>query len=140
MKIDAFRGKYYFLSNFYSSKIEYQGLTYLNAEAAFQSMKAETKQMRKHFTSLNPSEAKKAGRGLELRKDWEEIKNRIMYEVVKAKFSQNENLKKKLIDTGSSYLEEGNTWGDRIWGTVHGKGENRLGHILMKVRRELESQ
>lgn len=139
MKIDSFRGEYRFLSNFYDSKIDYQGLTYLNAEAAFQSMKSEGKHLRKHFTNLNPSEAKRCGRGLALRKDWEEVKTKIMYEVVKAKFTQNEDLKEKLLATGTAKLEEGNTWGDRIWGTVDGKGENRLGHILMKIRAELKN-
>ena len=42
-----------------------------------------------------------------------------------------------MIETGDEYLEEGNTWGDRIWGTVNGKGQNNLGKILMRVREEL---
>ena len=36
-------------------------------------------------------------------------------------------------------LEEGNTWGDRVWGVCQGQGENRLGKILMKVREELRA-
>lgn len=61
-----------------------------------------------------------------------------MYEIVKAKFTQNEDLKQRLLETGDMYLEEGNTWGDRTWGTINGKGQNRLGKILMKVREELK--
>ena len=49
-----------------------------------------------------------------------------MYEIVLAKFTQNPDLKKKLLATGDEHLEEGNTWGDTIWGTVDGVGENRL--------------
>ena len=56
-----------------------------------------------------------------------------MYEVVLAKLSQNEFLKQKLIATGCEWLEEGNTWGDRTWGTVNGVGQNLLGHVLMTV-------
>ena len=41
--IDKFRGKYFFLSNFYVAPVEYQGLTYRNNEAAFQSAKAKNK-------------------------------------------------------------------------------------------------
>lgn len=42
-----------------------------------------------------------------------------MKEIVIAKFEQNEGLQQKLLDTGDAYLEEGNTWGDRIWGSRH---------------------
>lgn len=37
--IKEFRGKYYFLSNFYEAPITYEGITYQNNEAAFQSAK-----------------------------------------------------------------------------------------------------
>lgn len=63
-----------------------------------------------------------------------------MYEICKAKFSQNTELKKRLLSTGNENLEEGNTWGDKIWGTVHGIGENRLGKILMRIREELRNE
>jgi ribA/ribD-fused uncharacterized protein len=72
-----------------------------------------------------------------LRKDWEQVKYDIMLDIVRAKFSQNPEIKEKLIATGNTPLEEGNTGGDRIWGTVNGKGANNLGKILMKVREEL---
>ena len=75
-----------------------------------------------------------------LRGDWEEVKDNIMYEICKAKFTQNEDLKEKLLATGNDILEEGNTWGDRVWGTVNGVGENRLGKILMRVREELRNE
>lgn len=58
-----------------------------------------------------------------------------MLSLVRGKF-QWPNLQEKLLATGDAYLEEGNTWGDRIWGTVDGQGENRLGQILMQVREE----
>ena len=64
-------------------------------------------------------------------------KIKIMEEIVRAKFVQNPELAQKLIATGNAYLEEGNTWGDKVWGTVNGSGANNLGIILMKVRNEL---
>ena len=69
--------------------------------------------------------------------DWDAVKTTYMYEIVKAKFMQNAELRIKLLETGNEHLEEGNTWGDRIWGTVNGVGQNRLGKILMRVREEL---
>ncbi len=136
--INKFRGKYYFLSNFYETPVTWNGLTYLNNEAAFQS--AKTFSDRECFTNLDPSSAKKLGRKVQLRSDWENVKDDVMYEICKAKFSQNTELKKRLLSTGNEHLEEGNTWGDKIWGTVNGIGENRLGKILMRIREELRNE
>lgn len=135
--INEFRGENYFLSNFYESPVSYKGLTYKNNEAAFQAQKCIKDDEKKLFTDLNPSEAKKLGRKIPLRKDWEDIKINVMRDIVRAKFDQNEDLAEKLISTGDEYLEEGNTWGDKIWGTVNGKGANNLGRILMEIREEL---
>lgn len=136
--INEFRGKYYFLSNFYETPVTWNGLTYLNNEAAFQS--AKTFSDRECFTNLDPSSAKKLGRKVQLRSDWENVKDDVMYEICKAKFSQNTELKKRLLSTGNEHLEEGNTWGDKIWRTVNGIGENRLGKILMRIREELRNE
>ena len=125
--INEFRGKYYFLSNFYETPVTWNGLTYLNNEAAFQS--AKTFSDRECFTNLDPSSAKKLGRKVQLRSDWENVKDDVMYEICKAKFSQNTELKKRLLSTGNEHLEEGNTWGDKIWGTVNGIGENNFNKL-----------
>lgn len=57
-----------------------------------------------------------------------------MEEIIHCKFMQHYDLAQKLIATGNAYLEEGNQWGDKFWGTVNGTGENMLGKILMKER------
>lgn len=84
--------------------------------------------------------AKREGYKVKLRENWEDIKIDVMYQIVLAKFSQNEFLKQKLIATGREWLEEGNTWGDRTWGTVDGVGNNYLGKVLMAVRSVLMLQ
>lgn len=142
--INEFRERFYFLSNFYDSPITYRGITYQNNEAAFQAQKTLSDEQRHSFSCLNPSEAKKRGRQIELRKDWEDIKYDEMYGIVKAKFSQNKDLRELLIRTGNVPLIEENTWHDNIWGNCtcprcsHVTGENHLGKILMKVRSELQ--
>ncbi|MBP3379754.1 MAG: NADAR family protein [Ruminococcus sp.] len=140
MKIDSFRNEYFFLSNFYEAPITYEGLTYQNNEAAFQAQKCADPKEREAFTRMNPSEAKRAGRRVQLRKDWEDIKISVMADIVMAKFSQNRKLAEKLLATGDACLEEGNDWGDRIWGTVNGQGANCLGRILMDTRENLKQK
>lgn len=135
--INEFRGPYYFLSNFYEAPVTWNGITYRNNEAAFQSAKTNDIVVRETFATMDPSTAKREGRRVTLRPDWEEVKYQIMYEICLAKFTQNRELRERLLATGDEYLEEGNTWGDRIWGTVNGQGNNWLGKILMQVRDEI---
>lgn len=65
-----------------------------------------------------------------------------MFDVVYAKFSGNPTLTKKLLATEDAILVEGNTWHDTYWGydMRQKRGQNKLGKILMQVRRELRSQ
>lgn len=135
--ISNFRGEYFFLSNFFSAPVTYDGFTFQNNEAAFQAAKCPARM--DEFCSLNPSEAKKLGRRVQLRTDWEEVKDSVMYIICTNKFVQNPELLRKLLETGDAELIEGNTWGDRIWGVCRGVGENRLGKILMRVRSELRN-
>ncbi len=135
--INEFKGKYYFLSNFYSAPVMYDGLLYKNNEAAFQSAKVKDIERRKQFCELDPSSAKKKGRNVLLRNDWEKVKDQVMYECVKDKFARNLDLQEKLLDTGNEELVEGNTWNDTYWGVYNDRGKNMLGKILMKVREEL---
>lgn len=134
-KISSFRGQYDFLSNFYESVVVWEGLAYRNAESAFQAAKVFND--RERFIGLSGSEAKRLGRHVPLRKDWEQVKIDTMHSIVLCKFQQNENLRQKLIATGGAYLEEGNTWGDTFWGVCNGDGANNLGRILMQVRKEV---
>ena len=80
-RIDNFAGRYFFLSNFFSAPVTWEGRTYLNNEAAFQSAKCIKDSMRDKYTHLDPSKAKRAGRNTILRQDWEDIKEQVMYEV-----------------------------------------------------------
>lgn len=138
--INRFEQKDFYLSNFYPIKVEYNGIIYLNSEAAFQAQKTINQRERRDFSILDPTRAKNLGRKINLREDWEEVKDQIMYEIVKEKFLQNVYIKKKLLGTGDAILIEGNTWGDTYWGQVNGKGQNKLGKILMKIRSELKEE
>lgn len=135
MDILVFDGPFFWLSNFFSRELEYRGLTFQNSEAAYQAEKCLDPYDKFRFMYLNPSEAKKQGRRVQIRPDWDQIKDQVMYEVCMAKFSQNRDLLKKLLAT-DGLLVEGNTWGDKYWGQVNGVGRNQLGITLMRIREE----
>lgn len=131
--IDSFKGQYFFLSNFL---IEADGKS---VEHRFQAAKTDRLEEKKRIMDApTPSKAKYYGRMCSMRPDWEEVKNDVMYELVKNKFAH-PDLHRRLLETGDAYLVEGNTWGDKYWGVdaQSGEGENHLGLILMRVRGEL---
>lgn len=142
-RINRFRGDYFYLSNFYNAPVEYKGVHFKNNEAAFQSAKligTSAESNRKKFSNMEPSMAKREGRRVVLRSDWEKVKDKVMYDIVKNKFINNPALKNKLLETDDAILTEGNTWNDTYWGydTKQKRGLNKLGKILMQVRRELK--
>ena len=138
-KIDRFTGEYFFLSNFYLSSIIINNIDYRSVEHYFQSMKGNTTSQRNKIRNAKtPADAKKLGKQVKLDPKWYEFRDRIMYYGVYSKFSQNLNLKQRLLNTCPLYLEEGNTWNDVYWGVCNGQGENKLGRILMHVRNLLK--
>ena len=135
--IDQFRGEFHWLSNFFLCQVEFEGMNFSNVEAAFQAAKCLDMKERERFFGLSGGQAKRLGRRVELRSDWEEVKIEIMRQVLKSKFTQNSELREKLIATGDTELIEGNNWNDTFWGVCRGKGRNHLGKLLMEVRAEL---
>lgn len=135
--IDKFDGEYQFLSNFYDCEVPYKGLVYRNSESAFQAQKCTLEEDKIPFTNVYAGTAKKMGRKVNLRNDWEKVKLSEMKNIVRSKFTNNEDLRNKLVSTGNAQLIEGNYWHDTFWGVCNGKGENHLGKILMEIREEL---
>lgn len=137
--IFSFDGQYRFLSNFYICPVEYAGLLFSSAEAAYQAAKTTNRITRVRMQDMLPAVAKRYGRLLPLRARWNEKRNGIMKVILRDKFTRNQELREKLIDTGKAVLEEGNTWGDKYWGIClkTGDGENHLGKILMELREDL---
>lgn len=143
--IDSFTRDYFFLSNFYNVYLEYEGIIYCSTEAAFQAAKSLDISEKMRIARMSPSDAKRAGRKIQLRPDWEEIKDKVMYDVCYEKFTNNDalHLKERLLETGKEELIEGNTWHDNYWGNCTCEkckniaGQNKLGKILMEIRKEL---
>lgn len=136
-KIEAFQGEFRFLSNFYPSPITIGKITFPTVEHAFQAAKTNIPAERKLIIEAKtPGEAKRLGRKVTKRDDWDEVKLYVMEFLVTLKFKQNQELREMLILTHPYELEEGNTWGDTFWGTCNGDGQNWLGTILMQVRKD----
>jgi N-glycosidase YbiA len=134
--IKGFFGPYRYLSNFHPVQMTVEGIKYPSLENAYMAHKTEDIEIRKQIAELTPNEAKKAGRILRLRPNWDKIKFDIMLMLLKKKFST-DPMRSALLSTGDKYLEETNWWGDKIWGVSNGVGDNNLGKLLMVVRSEL---
>jgi ribA/ribD-fused uncharacterized protein len=148
MSISSFSGKYTFLSNFSpSSSIIWDNRKWKTVEHLFQARKTNNREdQEKIRRASTPSKAKRLGRKVLLRDDWEEIKYDVMLDCVRLKF-KDKQLEAKLINTWPHNLIEGNGWHDNIWGNCvcpkckNTKGKNALGEILMQTRAKiLQSQ
>lgn len=132
--IQGFRGEYSFLSNFAPCEIIYEDFWYPSTEHAYVAAKTLDKNIRANISSFtSPGAVKRFGRSMMIRDDWISVRLDVMTELIHLKFEQDE-FRDKLLATGTSYIEETNTWGDVFWGVCRGKGENHLGKILMRER------
>lgn len=137
--IRGFFEEYRWLSNFHECPVMWKGLLFGSSEAAYQAAKLDNPKEWVRFTKMKPSEAKKEGRKIEIREDWNSVRIGIMYDILQDKFLRNKDLADKLIATGDRHLEETNWWNDRFWGVCKGVGENNLGKLLMAIRNTLKS-
>jgi ribA/ribD-fused uncharacterized protein len=138
--ISSFTGNFEFLSNFWPSTVEFEGMSFPTVENAYQAAKSENPLERILFMNMQPGQAKRFGRKLPvLRPNWEEVKEAVMFDLLRQKFEQ-PHLRLKLKATGAQSLIEGNWWHDNYWGSCRciehkGRvGQNRLGFLLMKLR------
>lgn len=128
-------------SNFALYPIKLKKKLWPTSEHYFQAQKFSGMPMENKIRkAANPMLAAQMGRNrkIKIRKDWESVKDQIMYDAVYAKFTQHEELKELLLSTGNAKLIE-HTENDAYWGDGgDGKGKNKLGLILMKVRSALQ--
>jgi len=139
--INSFSGKYAFLSNFTIAPVVLDNIEYPTVEHAYQAAKTlDTKERNNIRLAPSAGVAKRLGRYVVLRKNWSKLCFEIMEDLLRQKFTRHKEFQIALLETGDEHLEEGNYWGDRLWGTVDGVGENHLGKLLMKIRNELQGE
>lgn len=154
--INSFRGRYVFLSNFYPCKIEHKGIVYPSVEHYYVALKVTGMQFidgvyytAPDFRELvakikDPADAKKIGKIVKVRSDWNQKKLEFMEWGVREKF-KDQKLAQDLLETGELQLIEANNWHDNFWGSCScprcgNGGLNYLGKILMNIRQELGQQ
>lgn len=145
--ICGFSGDYRWLSNFWECNVSLECYDFRSVESAYQFAKLPLELRSEYaewYMSSTPGQAKRKGRELPLRGDWDFYKVPTMRGLVSEKFSRDERLFYSLMGTGNRGIYEENTWGDTFWGVIRDKqgrlkGENMLGKLIMDVRAELRS-
>jgi ribA/ribD-fused uncharacterized protein len=134
-------------SNLYRRPVVFEGNRYPTAEHAYQAGKARKKVVRDWILSApTPSLAAMAAHGLytwDVVPNWSAIKFERMRQVLRAKFTQHEDLRRLLLATGDTRLVESGRVDNavnRTWGEVNGKGLNMLGVLLMELRDALRNE
>ena len=146
-----------FLSNWYKSEFTVNGVKFVNSEQWMMYQKAkifgDDETAQKILASTSTKEVKDLGRKVKNYNDtiWNGVRQIVVYEGLKAKFEQNPDLAKQLLDTGDDILAECNPY-DNIW-AIHmteddprvqdisqWQGQNLLGFTLMLVRAYLKKE
>lgn len=145
-QILGFFDEYRFLSNFEGPGFTIDGVFYKTNEHFYQAWKAENvTDFMFVRQAKTPGEAKKRGRTVKIRPEWDEIKLAVMETGLRGKFNTEGDddqriAAEKLLATGDAYLEETNGWGDTFWGVCGDTGSNHLGIQLMALREELRHE
>lgn len=115
-----FQAEFRFLSNFYPASVEFEGAVYPSSEHAYVAAKTSNSDVRRFIATFQSSgKAKRFGRSLPLPADWDSKKLGIMETILRSKFSdRNPILVMKLLATEDAHLEEGNTWGRYLLGSM----------------------
>lgn len=128
-------------SNFHEGPYEIDGKMWPTTEHYFAAMKTLDPNLQEDIRKApTPLDAKRMGRVVPLREDWEDAKYDVMLDALRAKFGNNPKLKEVLLSTGDALIYEDSPY-DKVWGTGErggvGTGQNLLGKALMQVRNEL---
>jgi ribA/ribD-fused uncharacterized protein len=146
------KGNYGWLSNWYISDFIVKNIKYTSVEQYIMSSKAslfnDKNIEQKIMSTADPNKQRSLGRKVKNFDNsiWDKNKEKILYTALQAKFTQDIELKKKLLSTKNKTLVEASPF-DRIYGIGLSetnpkaldkktwRGQNLLGKTLMKVRK-----
>lgn len=135
-------GEYGWMSNLFKREIFFEGKLFSSSEAAYQYGKPKKKEIAEWIISAPKQHLiAMAGHGLlgfDIIPEWSKIKIERMRKILIEKFSQHDDLRRKLLDTGNAkIIEDSKT--DAFWGIgKKGNGKNMLGILLVELREELK--
>ena len=132
---------FYVLSNFSAFTLEWKGRRFDTSEAAYHWEKfpdaPEVQDMLLEAPSAHAAFKLAESQKVFRRRDWDEVKLDVMRSILRAKASQHEYVRRKLLATGTRELIE-DSWRDDYWGWGPNRdGQNWLGRLWMEVRGEL---
>lgn len=132
---------YGYMNNFYKAKMTVYGKIWETVEHAYQAQKTLIPgEINKIWAASSPREARNMGQLVQMRSDWDQVKDQVMKECVLAKFKQHPELVKQLLSTNDEDIVEDSPV-DWYWGCgKDGTGKNMLGKTLMQVRKELRDE
>ena len=134
--------EYGFMSNFAPYTFSDGSRIWPTSEHYFQAQKFLVPEIQEKIRQIaSPMDAALEGRNRQnpLRPDWEEIKDEVMLQALRMKFSQNPEIARDLLATGDAIIIE-HTQNDAYWADGgDGTGKNKLGLLLMQVREELKN-
>ena len=138
----AVNDEYGEFSNFAPYPIVLHGKRWPTSEHYFQAQKfAGTPHAEEIRRAKKPRIAADMGRDRKrpLRRDWESVKDSVMFYALRAKFTQHDDLRTLLLATGETLLVD-HTANDNYWADGgDGSGKNLLAQLLMRLRYELRA-
>ena len=143
--VGFYNREFFCLDNFSSFGFDYNGVYYPTVEHAYQAAKFldSAPQIAKDIVeSYSAHDAQKIAYANKdkQRKDWEEVKLKIMERLLRLKLEQNPYVRKKLLQT-VNYLICEDSPKDSFWGIGPNRdGRNELGKLWMKLRDELNNK
>lgn len=132
---------YGFMSNYYKSRMFFNGRWWNWSEAPYQAAKTTVQaEIDEIWNASKANDTRLLGQKVTMRSDWDQVKRQIMKEICVAKFLQHPELRKQLMETGTEELIEDSPV-DWYWGVgADGTGKNMLGKVLMEIRQELQGE
>lgn len=129
------------LPNFAPPGVEAEGAYWPTVEHYFQAQKFESAEMREKVRrAQTPKEARSIGQSREhrIRSDWDEVREKVMLRALLLKF-RHTDARALFLSTGDRALVEASPF-DYFWACGQdGSGQNRLGHLLVKVREHMRT-
>jgi len=147
MTISKFRNEYGFLSNFYYLQFIHEGHFWPTAEHAYQAAKTRRREWKEKIRETKtPVEARRVGKRMPIRKDWEKIKLKVIDDILRVKYRHQVSRLSDSSPLGNRRLE-GSQWHDDSRGVCNCDfrkgcevGANQFGKLLMKIRDDLKEK